>query len=106
MDRHIDWEIDILEQLADIGHGPEHIHTVRYRQPSTGTVCPGGYFVMVMKQVPGENVERIKDELSNDQLYSIRRQLAYILNELAQEDVTIDEQHPRFLRYDRENDKL
>jgi hypothetical protein len=95
-----------LNQLADIGHGPEHIHTVRYKQGETGAY-PGGYaFIMVMKQVPGEDIEKINNQLSNDQLYSIRKQLAYLLIELAQEDVTIDEQHPSFLRYDRENDKL
>ncbi|GAM36768.1 hypothetical protein TCE0_018r06121 [Talaromyces pinophilus] len=50
--------------------------------------------------------KRSKTNSPTTQLYSVRKQLAYILNELAQEDVTIDEQHPGFLRYDRENDKL
>ncbi|KAF3407130.1 hypothetical protein DPV78_001769 [Talaromyces pinophilus] len=50
--------------------------------------------------------KRSKTNSPTTQLYSVRKQLAYILNELAQEDVTIDEKHPGFLRYDRENDKL
>lgn len=37
---------------------------------------------MLMAHVPGYDVEDIQDELSDEQLRSITKQLAYILNEM------------------------
>lgn len=80
--------------------------TLRFNQ-GPASVSPAGYsWITVLEQRPGEDVGKIKDTLSDNQLFSIRKQLAYILTELAKEDVTMGDQHPGFLRYDRENDKL
>lgn len=98
--------MDIIDLLFDIGHGPRLIGGYRYHQADTSP-CPGGFMYLdVMEVVPGDDVEDIMDDLTDDELLSIRKQLAYILNELAKIEVTMGGQHPSFLQYDRENDKL
>lgn len=68
-----------MDLLYDIGHGPKRICTIRFNQgPSSG--YPGGYlWISVLEHPPGEDVGGIKNQLSGEQLYSIRKQLAYIL---------------------------
>lgn len=96
--------MDIIDLLFESGHGPRRIDAAFTTKPTLRHAQEASS--ISNEQVPSEDVEQIMDDLTDDQLYSIRRQPVYILNELAQEDVTIDEQHPGFLRYDREGYKL
>jgi hypothetical protein len=68
---------------------------------------PGGrIFFTVLRRVPGEDVNRIRNGLSRQQRQSIRSQLAEILEAMADKNRILRTVNLNFLRYDRENDKL
>lgn len=68
---------------------------------------PGGrIFFTVLRLVPGDNVGKIRDELSRQQRKSIRSQLVKILEAMADKNRILRTVNLNFLRYDRENDKL
>ncbi|XHG08597.1 hypothetical protein AWENTII_011688 [Aspergillus wentii] len=95
-----------VETVQKIGHGPEYIdHFMQKARPSF-PYPNGKVYFLILSRVPGENVAEIYKELSFEQLESIRRQIAYILEHMRQDDWALSEQDPNFLRYDREQDKL
>lgn len=59
-----------------------------------------------MESMPGDNFKDITNNFTDEELLSIQKELAYVLNELVKINVTLTSQHPRFLQYDRKNDKL
>ncbi|EEA23725.1 hypothetical protein TMatcc_006801 [Talaromyces marneffei ATCC 18224] len=86
---HRGLEPDIIDLLFKIGHGPGRIDSCFYEQAEISP-CPGGFIYLdAMEQVPGDDVEEIMDDLSDKELLSIRKQLAYILNELGKIKVTM-----------------
>lgn len=103
---HVCFEMDLIELIHGIGHGPEYRYSCSYQQ-NKGMPYPKGriYFIMTSR-VPGENLEDICDELTHEQLRSVRKQLAKILNEMGKENKILNEERLSFFRYDRENDKL
>ncbi|KAB8275388.1 hypothetical protein BDV30DRAFT_236755 [Aspergillus minisclerotigenes] len=103
---HFSCEVDAAERLGDAGYGPKYVaHWGQYqglRWPFGG----GAVFFLVMGTVPGEDVDEIRDELSDAQLASIRSQLTRILESMRNNGYILYEQHPSFLRYDKVADKL
>lgn len=96
----------MINLLHQIGHGPKHIRSSYCIQPA-GLPYPGEKISFtIMERVPGEDVNDLIDQLSTEERGSIRTQLAKILQEMADKDRILLEQHPSFLRYDRKNDKL
>lgn len=103
--RYSAFEMDIINLLFKISHGPRRIDSCIYDQADTSPYPEGCMYLDVIEQVSGD-VEEIINDLTKTKLRSIRKQLAYILNELATINVTMGGQHPSFLQYDRKNDKL
>lgn len=104
--RHVLFEIDLIERLGNIGHGPKLLDHARYNQTENHP-CPGGtIYVIAMERIPGENVEDIEEDLSKTQLLSIRKQLAYILEEMRKMHRVMDVEDSSFLQYDKKKDKL
>ncbi|KAE8332993.1 hypothetical protein BDV39DRAFT_199342 [Aspergillus sergii] len=103
---HFSCEVVAAEGLGDAGYGPKYVaHWGQFqglRWPFDG----GAVFFLVMGTVPGEDVDEIRDELSDAQLASIRSQLARILEFMRKKGYKLEEQHPSFLRYDKAPDKL
>ncbi|OJJ31244.1 hypothetical protein ASPWEDRAFT_176334 [Aspergillus wentii DTO 134E9] len=99
-------EIDGVNIVHEIGHGPGYIDHVS--QPAGPRFpYPNGWVdFIVMSRVPGENLEDIYRGLSRDQLESIREQLAFIFEHMRQNCAALGIQNPRFLQYDRQNDKV
>jgi hypothetical protein len=63
-------------------------------------------FCTLTERVPGEELDDIKDELSPEDLWTIRVQLAKIFNEMGMAKRVMNEEHSSFFRYDREHKKL
>ncbi|KAK6837261.1 hypothetical protein RU639_001358 [Aspergillus parasiticus] len=103
---HFSCEVVAAQRLSDVRYGPKYVaHWGQFQ--GTGWPCHGGaVFFLVMGTVPGEDVDEIRDELSDAQLDSIRSQLARILESMPNNGYKLYEQHPSFLRYDKVADKL
>jgi hypothetical protein len=72
-------EIDTLETVEKIGHGPQFIDYATQEQGPEMPYPPGLVDFYMTTRVPGEKVGAIFDQLSHAQLASIRKQLAFIL---------------------------
>ncbi|KNG79960.1 hypothetical protein ANOM_011651 [Aspergillus nomiae NRRL 13137] len=90
----------------DAGYGPKYVAHWGQFQGSGWPFYGGAVFFLVMGTVPGEDVDEIRDELSDRQLDNIRSQLARILELMRTNGYKLYEQHPSFLRYDKVADKL
>ncbi|PYI32286.1 hypothetical protein BP00DRAFT_435446 [Aspergillus indologenus CBS 114.80] len=99
-------ECDAIKLLGVAGLGPKYVDHLMCSQPKW-MPFPGGYgHFLVMEVPPGENLDEIWDELSDCQLEGIRTQLARILELLRQNGHKLVDQHPSYLNYDVETDKL
>ncbi|OKL59678.1 hypothetical protein UA08_05274 [Talaromyces atroroseus] len=105
-DRHVGFEVGLMDLVHSIGHGPQHQIFVEGQQ-NEWMPYPGGqiYFV-AMSRVPGEDMGRIQDTLSPQQLKSIKSQLARILEAIADKNRVLRTADPGSLRSDKANDKL
>ncbi|KAE8402541.1 hypothetical protein BDV37DRAFT_272842 [Aspergillus pseudonomiae] len=103
---HFSCEVDAAQRLSDAGYGPKYVAHWGQFQGSGWPFYGGAVFFLVMGTVPGEDVNEIRDELSDRQLDSIRSQLARILELMRTNGYKLYEQHPSFLRYDKVADKL
>ncbi|KAI9929432.1 hypothetical protein ASPWEDRAFT_172912 [Aspergillus wentii DTO 134E9] len=103
---HFLHECDLVEIVHEIGHGPKYISHFSRKAGPKYPYPNGLVHFLIMSRVPGENVRDIFLGLSDEQLASIKRQLAYILEHMRQNGRTLYEQDPDFLRYDIPNDKL
>jgi serine/threonine protein kinase len=103
---HAGHEVDLANFLYEIGHGPKLLDYYGYLQRENDPYKGGAMYFIAMEYVPGEDVDEIRDELTQDELLSIRRQLAYILNKMAMINRGFANEDPACLRYDREADKL
>lgn len=72
-------EIRMIQAVAAIGHGPAYITHISQTEGPTMPYPPGDTDFMTMKSVPGRNLDEIYDNLTDEQLESIRLQLARIL---------------------------
>jgi hypothetical protein len=99
-------EVKLVEDVEEIGHGPAYLAHVTQRAGEMFPYPDGIVNFIIMTRVPGENVARIFLTLSDQQLESIRRQLAFTLEHMRQRMFVLAHQSPHFLRYDRVNDKL
>ncbi|RHZ62615.1 hypothetical protein CDV55_104452 [Aspergillus turcosus] len=99
-------EIKLVEDVEEIGHGPAYLAHASQRAGEMFPYPDGAVNFIIMTRVPGENVARIFETLSYEQLESIRRQLAFILEHMRQRWFVLSTQSPHFLRYDRATDKL
>ncbi|OKL61738.1 hypothetical protein UA08_02817 [Talaromyces atroroseus] len=100
------FEADLVNFLHGIGHEPKLLDAYGYLQGENHPYESGAIYFIAMECVPGENVDEIRDELTKEELQSIRRQLAYILNEMAKINRCFANEDPACLRYDRRADKL
>lgn len=66
----------------------------------------GRLFRTFTERVSGEDLGEIRHELSPDDLWAIRVQLAKILNVMGKAKRVLNEEHLSFFRYDREHKKL
>ncbi|GFF95207.1 hypothetical protein IFM53868_07905 [Aspergillus udagawae] len=99
-------EVKLVEDVEEIGHGPAYLAHATQRAGEMFPYPDGTVNFIVMTRVPGDNVARIFRTLSKDQLESIRRQLAFILEHMQQRWFVLSVQSPHFLRYDKANNKL
>ncbi|RHZ65507.1 uncharacterized protein CDV56_107707 [Aspergillus thermomutatus] len=99
-------EVKLVEDVEEIGHGPAYLSHVTQRAGEMFPYPDGIVNFIIMSRVPGENVARIFLTLSNQQLESIRRQLAITLEHMRQRMFVLAHQSPHFLQYDRATDKL
>lgn len=76
---HFSCEVHAAERLGNAGYGPKYVTHWRQIQGTGWPLDGGTVFFLVMGTVPGEDVDKIRDELSDRQLDSIRSQLARIL---------------------------
>jgi hypothetical protein len=72
-------EVKLVEDVAEIGHGPAYLAHVTQRAGDMFPYPDGTVNFIIMTRVSGENAARIFLTLSNEQLESIRKQLAFIL---------------------------
>lgn len=63
-------------------------------------------FFTVLNRVPGEDVSQIRNRLSTPERRSIRLQLAYILETMADKNRVLRTADLRFLRWDGQSSKL
>ncbi|KAF4218260.1 hypothetical protein CNMCM8980_005490 [Aspergillus fumigatiaffinis] len=99
-------EVKLVEDVAEIGNGPAYLAHVTQRAGDMFPYPDGTVNFIIMTRVSGENVARIFLTLSNEQLESIRKQLAFILEHMRQRMFVLAHQSPHFLRYDRLTDTL
>ena len=72
-------EIRMIQAVAAIGHGPPYITHISQTEGPSMPYPPCDTDFIVMRRVPGRNLDDIYDNLSDEQLESIRLQLARIL---------------------------
>ena len=72
-------EAVIVEEIGDLGHGPKYIDHGSQRAGSGFPYAEGKVRFIIMSQVAGENLADIHRTLSDEQLESIRVQLAKAL---------------------------
>lgn len=73
-------ELEIVETVHGIGHGPKLLDWYTKRQPEYMPYPEKGIMdVYVMDVVPGENLNDIFEDLEWQHLRIIRNQLTYIL---------------------------
>lgn len=72
-------EIEMMEAVAEIGHGPAYIAHVASPQNETLPFPNGNIYLYVMTRAPGQDLEEIYEDLKDEQLESIRMQLVHIL---------------------------
>ncbi|GKZ52072.1 hypothetical protein AbraIFM66951_010672, partial [Aspergillus brasiliensis] len=72
-------EVELTQLLSRHGYGPRYHNHETHKQPEW-MPFPGGYVgFIVMDFPPGENVDDIRDRLTDNQRRSIRTQLATML---------------------------
>lgn len=100
--RHVHFEAKLYNDLYDISYGPEVIIVTDYKEQNESILYPGVYvYIIVLSHVPGENVSKIRDELSCWQWQDIRLQLAEILSWMAEKNCILRIASLDFLRYNR-----
>ena len=72
-------EIRLVEEVADIDGGPKYIDHAAQSQGPTFPFPGGNVYFIVMTRVPGVNLNDIYHDLTDEQLESIRLQLAHML---------------------------
>ncbi|GFF35807.1 hypothetical protein IFM46972_04678 [Aspergillus udagawae] len=72
-------EVKLVEDVEEIGHGPAYLAHVTQGAGEMFPYPDGIVNFIIMTRVPGENVAHIFLTLSDQQLESIRRQLAFTL---------------------------
>lgn len=105
-ERHVCFEVTLIKLIHSIGHGPQSLIFSKGKQNEWMPYPGGRIYYIAMTRVPGENVERIRYQLSSQQRQSIRSQLAKILEAMADKNRVLRTVDLSFLRYDRANDKL
>ncbi|PLB53284.1 hypothetical protein P170DRAFT_351400 [Aspergillus steynii IBT 23096] len=100
------FEVQAAMVLSEAGLGPQYINYERRTQPEWMPFPKGCVHVLVMKVPPGENLDEIRDDLTDRQLDSIRTQLAHILEIMRQNYNKMIQQHPSYLNYDVHTNKL
>lgn len=82
---HVRFEIDLINQLYQIGHGSKHIRSSYCIHPVRLPYLGGKIWFKIMERVPGDDVNDI-EQLSTEERGCIRKQLAKILQEMADKD--------------------
>lgn len=72
-------EIAMMQAVADIGHGPGYLAHVACPQGESLPFPSGNIYLYVMTRVPGKDLNKIHEDLKDEQLGSIRMQLVHIL---------------------------
>lgn len=103
---HVLFELELIRHLHSAGKGPELLNSVRHGQIPTLPYPPGFVYFFALERVPGEDLDRIRDDLSLSQLRSIKKQLAGILDVMRPLNRCLAVEDPRCLRYDKAKDKL
>ncbi|RAH55258.1 hypothetical protein BO85DRAFT_499031 [Aspergillus piperis CBS 112811] len=105
-EQHYCHEVEAIDLLSTHGYGPKYLNHETHEQPDW-MPFPGGYLeFIVMEFPPGKNVDDIREELTDTQRRSIRKQLAHLLELMRQNDYKLTEQHPSYLHYDARADRL
>ncbi|PWY74514.1 hypothetical protein BO94DRAFT_227803 [Aspergillus sclerotioniger CBS 115572] len=105
-EEHYCHEVDATKFLANARVGPRVIAIETQDQPEW-MPYPGGYVDFIVMHTPyGENIDEIRDKLTNGQLDSIRTQLANILEKMRKKGYLLLQQHPSYLHYDVPSNKL
>ncbi|QKX54852.1 uncharacterized protein TRUGW13939_01941 [Talaromyces rugulosus] len=100
-------ELETVKIVNSINHGPALLDWYTKRQSEDMPYPQKGIMdVYIMDLVPGENVDDIFEDLEWEHLRIIRAQLTYILETLRIQGRILDEQHPRFLNYNKKAKKL
>ncbi|KAI9925068.1 hypothetical protein MW887_006476 [Aspergillus wentii] len=87
-------EVEAVEAVHTINHGPRYIDHATQPAGQTFPYPDGWADLLVMSRVPGNNVAEIADQLSFEQLESIRQKPAVILEHLRKNGKGLYEQDP------------
>ncbi|KAE8359947.1 hypothetical protein BDV27DRAFT_162131 [Aspergillus caelatus] len=85
-------EVHAAERFGNAGYGPKYVAHWGQVQGTGWPLDGGTVFFLFMSTVPGEDVDEIRDELSDRKLHSIRRQLARILEFMRKDGYKLYEQ--------------
>ncbi|GKZ32311.1 hypothetical protein AbraIFM66950_001627 [Aspergillus brasiliensis] len=105
-EEHYCHEVQLTALLGERGLGPKYYkHETQLQED--WMPFPDGYIDLLVMQIPpGENVDDIQDELTDQQLGSIRTQLAHILEIMRKNGYKLVQQHPGYLNYDARTNNL
>ncbi|OJI88500.1 hypothetical protein ASPTUDRAFT_61120 [Aspergillus tubingensis CBS 134.48] len=105
-EEHYCHEVQITDLLGERGLGPKY-YCHETQSQEDWMPFPNGYIDFLVMQIPpGENVEDIQDELTDQQLDSIRTQLAHTLEFMRTKGYVLVQQHAGYLNYEARTDKL